>query len=410
MPTSGPAPTLSAVRSWDVTHLMTAGSQWTKTATVWEDTFTQLSQGVSSPGGSPWHGEAADAAQERAYNDRLQVIGWADQLHVASRVAQTGVDQIRTAKQAALTAVRNAEQAGFSVGEDFSVTYRGSGSPAAMAAKQAQAQTLAADIRMKVGELIAADQQVAGKIFAATEGLGGTTFAGEDSDREPTIQLVDNHVGGDAPAAPPHVGEPPDPTDTFVGDERFGHWEDVIVPPYTGKEPPPLKSEYRPFGPDTPGKNGGPSEWYVRGRNWVTDDQAPLAQYQEQYKFRISGQEATPYTRMVTDDGVMRQQRWVQNVYESQHNTRLLFGGEVGVKGRGGWKEGDIGALPPIQYFADWHRMAPNEIATISGNNPTVKYYMPDGCGGQFTYEGGVPVGGWSGKPINQPPIMTAPR
>ncbi|BBZ76894.1 hypothetical protein MANY_22310 [Mycolicibacterium anyangense] len=410
MPSSGPAPTLSAVRSWDVTHLRTAASQWAKTAKVWEDTFTQLSQNVNNPGGTPWLGEAAEAAQERAYNDRLRVIRCADQLHAASSAARTGVDQIDTAKRNALTAVRNAEQAGFTVGEDFSVTYRGSASPAAMAAKQAQAQTLAADIRMRVGELIAADQQVAGKIIAATEGLGGATFADEDSHPDPTIQLVDNHIGGDVPATPPHVGERPDPRNPFVGDERFGHWEDFTVPPYTGKEPPPLRSEYRPFGPDTPGKNGGPTEWYVRGQNWVTDDQAPLAQYQEQYKFRISGQEATTFTRTINDEGGVRQQRWVQNVYEAQHNTKVVFGGEVPVKGRGGWTEGDIGGLPPIQNFGEWHRMAPNEIATISANNSAVKYYIPDGCGGQFTYEGGVPVGGWSGRPANQPPIMTAPR
>ncbi|CAN5632381.1 hypothetical protein BH09ACT7_BH09ACT7_55270 [soil metagenome] len=214
----GAVPTLSAVRRWDTTHLIDAATDWTKTATVWEDTFSGLSQSVSNPGGTPWLGEAADAAQQRAYTDRLTVIGAADQLHMASMVASTGADEIRSAKQVALAAVQRAEEAGFTVGEDFSLTDRETGSPASIAARQAQAQSLATDIRLRVGELIAADQRVAGNIVAAADGLGGTRFTETDTaapdSPEPTIQMVDDHtVNGDGrepPPKPPSRGLPPE--------------------------------------------------------------------------------------------------------------------------------------------------------------------------------------------------------
>lgn len=312
-------------------------------------------------------------------------------------------------------AVAAAENAGFTVEEDFSITSTETGNSAYLAARQSEAETLAAEIHRRLAELVAVDQQVAGEITTAVQGLGVGGFEGADGapggdDGEPRVQLVDNEtvVGQEEPI--PQAGQPVDPRNPFIGDLRFGYWENVIAPPYTGTSPPSLKPEYRPFPPDTPAKNGGPTEWYTPGRTWVNDLDAPLLTRQEQYKFRIAGQEATTYTRMVNENGVMRQQRWVQNVFEAQHNTMWKPGGDIPVKGGGGWKTGDIAGLPAIPTFGDWQRMAPNEIASISASNPTVAFYIPDGCGGQFTYENGVPVGGFSGKPANPIPIMTAPR
>jgi len=81
-------PKLSQVRNWDTEHLEAAADHWTKTATVWEDCFTQYATQVHTPGGTPWEGEAAAAAQQRAHSDRMTVIGLADQLHDASAVAR----------------------------------------------------------------------------------------------------------------------------------------------------------------------------------------------------------------------------------------------------------------------------------------------------------------------------------
>jgi hypothetical protein len=210
----------------------------------------------------------------------------------------------------------------------------------------------------------------------------------------------------DIPEEPPPLvpGQPVDPANPFIGDQRFGHWQPVIAPPYTGTTPPPLTRRYRPFPEETPLKIGGTTGWYTPGKNWAADP--PYMQYQEQYRFRIAGREATTYTRMVHQDGRWQQERWVRNVYEYQRSTQMTFSGDVSVRGRPGDLAG-LGSYPLIDY--EWKPIALNEIATLSARNTAVTYYLPDGCGGQFTYQGGVPVGGASGLPPT-PPVMTRPR
>jgi len=208
MPASGLVPTLSQVQTWDTEHLTEAAAQWTSTATVWGDAFTHLAAQTPCPGGSPWEGKAAEAAQHQASTDRLTVVSMADQLQNASAIARTGAREIDAARQGVLVAVNAARNAGFTVGEDFSVTSPESGTPNAMAARQAQAQALAADIRMRLAELIATDQQVAAKIATAATGFGAARFddSGNHNGR-PAVQAVDNRVFKQAPPQP----EPPDP-------------------------------------------------------------------------------------------------------------------------------------------------------------------------------------------------------
>lgn len=411
MPASQTNLTLTDVRGWDTAHLTHAAGSWERTAIEWEQAFTDLSRGVGSPGGVSWAGETAESAQQQAHSDQLTVATYADQLQRASDIARRGADRLSSAKSEVLGAVAAAEDSGFTVDDDFSISSTESGSEAYLAARQAEAEEHATEIRRRLISLVGLDQKIAGEISAAAQSLGAGF--GDDStsgdQNSPRIQLVDNETVVGEDGLTPQPGQPVDPRNPFIGDLRFGHWEDVIPPPYTGADPPPLEEQYRPFPPGTPAKNGGPTEWYTPGRTWVNDLDAPLVTRQEQYKFRIAGQEATTFTRMVDDNGVMRQQRWVQNVYEAQHNTMWKAGGEVPMKGGGG-KTGDIAGLPAVPNFGDWHRMAPNEIASLSAVNPTVSFYIPDGCGGQFTYENGFPVGGFSGLPANPVPIMTAPR
>src|SRR3954470_12094786 len=153
MPASAMVPTLWQVHAWDTEHLTEAAAHWSGTATVWGDAFTHLSAQMPSPGGSPWEGEAAEAAQHRAYADKLTVVNLADQLHHASAIARAGARDIDAAKRGVLAAVNAARDAGFIVGEDFSVVSRESGLASVTATRQAQAQALAADIRAQVAEL-----------------------------------------------------------------------------------------------------------------------------------------------------------------------------------------------------------------------------------------------------------------
>ena len=181
MPAAGGIPTLSQVRMWGTEHLTEAAQSWTHTATVWEDCFTQLTSCIGFPGGTPWEGEAADAAFARAHADRMIVIGLADELHSAARIARTGAVEIAEARRAVLRVVEAAEAAGFTVGQDFSVTCPGRFDPVTAAARQAQAVTFATALRATVGTLLATDQQVAASLNAATAGLGTTTFLESES-------------------------------------------------------------------------------------------------------------------------------------------------------------------------------------------------------------------------------------
>jgi hypothetical protein len=162
-------PALSQVRGWGTAHLTEAATQWTTTAMVWEDAFTEVAAQVSHPGGAAWEGVAAEAAQHRAYTDRLLVIGLADQLHNAARIARTGATQIDEARRLVLRTVDSAESAGFTVGEDFSVTDPRLYDPGTAAVRQAQAEGFATDLRAGVGALLATDSGVAGQLTAAPD-------------------------------------------------------------------------------------------------------------------------------------------------------------------------------------------------------------------------------------------------
>ena len=209
MPASGPVPTLSRVQSWDTDHLAEAATNWSNTASLWEDTFAQVSQQMAYPGGMAWKGAAADVAQQRVRADEVKVLELANQLDGAAGVARSSDDQIEAAKRAVLAAVAATEEAGFTVGEDFSVTSRQTGDASVIAARQAQAEAFAAEIRARVVQLIALDQEAAARITAAASGVGTFTFTGPggDGSHDPTIQAVDNHTIKQAPPPLPSEAE-----------------------------------------------------------------------------------------------------------------------------------------------------------------------------------------------------------
>jgi hypothetical protein len=174
------APTLSAIEGWDTEHLESAARAWNATAQHWEDTFDAVHRGSLNPGGTVWEGEGAVAAQHRTFADLVKVRGLSDHLYEAAEIARRGADRLDYLQRAALDAVDEARRAGFDVGEDLSVSDR-SLVPLgpAFAARQAQAQALAADIRIRAAALSAADHEVAANITAATAPLSEVAFQEE---------------------------------------------------------------------------------------------------------------------------------------------------------------------------------------------------------------------------------------
>lgn len=164
-------PSLSEIQAWDVAHLEGAATDWTATAERWESSFTSIHRLTVSPGGTVWEGAAAEAAQERAFADLVQVRGLADVLHESSAIARRGAEILDAAKRSVLDAVEEASDAGYVVGEDLSVTPPRAGVTAA-----AQAQVYAVEIQQRAAQLAAHDAALAAKITVASAPLNGVTF------------------------------------------------------------------------------------------------------------------------------------------------------------------------------------------------------------------------------------------
>jgi hypothetical protein len=226
---------------------------------------------------------------------------------------------------------------------------------------------------------------------------------------------ADFFTGGPDGTEPPGPREIIDPDNPFVGDPRFGYWEDYIPAPYTGAKPPPPPFEHRQL--EVPSPPGGPSGFYTPGRTWPDDSSAPWASLAEQYNTRISGQDFTQYTRVVNVDGVPHTQRWVANTYETQKWTQVNLNGSIWSKTApnelegtlGGTTTGGIGGAIIPANPGPWQPITPNQMSNLSTLNPGVTYYVPDGLGGKFTFVDGQPVGG-TNAPGPTVPIMTMPR
>ncbi len=180
MAATSPVPSLSQIRAWDAEHLVDAATEWRATADQWQDSFSQVASHMPAPGGIPWEGAGSEAAQLRASTDAIKVGELAHSLRSASAVANNGADEIHAIRQSVLDAVENTESAGFSVGEDLSVTSRYTDlTPAAEMQRQAQAEMLAGDIRAKAAALVAADHEVAAKVTTAASGVRDFTLGHE---------------------------------------------------------------------------------------------------------------------------------------------------------------------------------------------------------------------------------------
>ena len=207
---------------------------------------------MPNPGGSLWRGGGAEAAQTRAADDRVTVRGAVDDLRVASAAASTAADEIDSAKRQTLHAVGEAHAQGFAVGEDLSVTDKQASSTLAeYAARQAQAQSFATDIRTKAMALLALDQKVSYRIVAATAGLADLTFVESPSQysEDRAVHAIDFR---EAPPPP----EPPGPK------PPRGLPPEGVEPPVAGDLTPGPASR-----PSEAGK-GGQSLWDETGGEW----------------------------------------------------------------------------------------------------------------------------------------------
>ncbi|OBJ43549.1 hypothetical protein A5630_18830 [Mycolicibacterium mucogenicum] len=228
MPAStGHALTRADIEAWSTEHLDTAATHWTSTAQAWEDHFTTIHNGVLRPGGTVWEGAAAEAAAEHSWGDLVKVRGLADALLAAAGNASSGAGDIAWLKRQVLNAIAEAEEAGFTVGQDFSVTdpnvtalMRGSQQRQQQATEHAQA------IQAAVQALVAADKQAADRINSALAPMQGAHFPGDGTrGHDPTVRAVDYRPGdnpgdqhvGKPDQKPPSAAGPTDPLGQLLG-------------------------------------------------------------------------------------------------------------------------------------------------------------------------------------------------
>lgn len=190
-------PTLSQIRAWDTEHLILAANHWSQTADQWEDAFLTMRNQSHS---IVWQGAGGEGLRQRTRADQPVVSSTADQLRDATAAARDGAGTISAAQHRVMYAVEDAHNAGFNVGEDLSVTdTRTNRTAAERAARQAQGETLAADIRQRAAQLVLAEQTVAHKITAAAAGVGTTTFPETPTAAKPASDGAPAPVSADGP-------------------------------------------------------------------------------------------------------------------------------------------------------------------------------------------------------------------
>jgi hypothetical protein len=167
-------PTLSQIEVYTTDHLVDAADHWDGLADRWEDAHWQVRNQAHA---LDWQGVAGDALRARTASDYIVAADHADLPRGTSRIARQQAGELQRLRNRVLYAVDDAHNAGFTVGEDLSVTdTRTSRTTAELAARQAQAQVFAADIRSRAGALVGADTEVAGNLTAAAAGVGTTPF------------------------------------------------------------------------------------------------------------------------------------------------------------------------------------------------------------------------------------------
>ncbi len=142
----------------------------------------------------------------------------ADDLHDGAKSARHAAADVTAAQDRLRESVTNARDAGFDVADDCTVTSRETGgTPAQQAQRQAQAESLAEDIRWRATALVDTDQHAGTRVTDAVRHLGNLTFEEHDGDGTPAngnqerngVQLVDFFGPKQSPI--PEPGVPDDP-------------------------------------------------------------------------------------------------------------------------------------------------------------------------------------------------------
>ena len=186
---TNPLPPLSELLSWSTTHLTAGADYW----------------------------------------DSVIVGNAADDLHDGAKSARHAASDVTAAQDRLRESVTKARDAGFDVGDDCTVTSRETGGlPAQQAQRQAQAESLAEDIRWRATALVDTEQHAGTRVTHAIGHLDNLTFDEHDRPGTPAtgnperngVQLVDFFGPKQSPI--PDPGLPDDPVSRGGGPSAAG--------------------------------------------------------------------------------------------------------------------------------------------------------------------------------------------
>lgn len=200
---AAPLPTKSEIENWDTSYLDTAATSWRSAATASEDAFDQHRRNIDAPGGSTWTGDAKDAALDRVTKDVAVVGRQGGVLREAASLVESGAYDIKAAKDKALQAITAAENDGFNVAEDLSVTDSHEYDIATIVERNKALAEHSEDIHWTTQQLVAADKLVGDRLEAKAADLEGIRFEGEGDGSSGRVYLVDNKVQHDADSKQP---------------------------------------------------------------------------------------------------------------------------------------------------------------------------------------------------------------
>jgi hypothetical protein len=187
-------PSVSLALSYDTTHFIDAAAHWEDLADRWAFTYGQVHAEAQ---GLPWEGLGAEALHERIGSDHRIASAGAESLRAAAKIARQEAPNLNAMHRHLLYSLEDAQQAGFNVGEDWSVAdTRASRNAAEQAERQAQAQAFATRLRSQAGALLARDTEVSGNMTNAAAGVSNFADTGvyhKPNGSSDYVQFVDNH-------------------------------------------------------------------------------------------------------------------------------------------------------------------------------------------------------------------------
>lgn len=184
---------LTEVRAYTTTHLAEAAEHWNALADHRESIFGDAYDRARS---LSWEGEGAEALREHLEWDYRKAKGSADDLREAANIARAGAGDLDYMHRRVLDKLSEADEAGFAVGEDWSVT--STRQPATLdehLALQAQAAEFSSDLRQHASDLTAADDRVGSRLGNATAGEGKIMFTDFKQDGGPVCDDPDYNSG-----------------------------------------------------------------------------------------------------------------------------------------------------------------------------------------------------------------------